>query len=152
MPGRPHKKECAEREVQMKIAVEGVQDGTYMSIDYAVKALADLITNATVSGNPVTHSYIKEVAEGIRTSRTDITNEYLHPIGTTWLPGFFRRHLHLQTKLAKAMEMARVKDVTKEQIINFNQDFRRLIHEKNIKHDNIYNCDETGNLNDEEVS
>jgi hypothetical protein len=105
-----------------------------------------------VSGNPVTHFYIKEVVEEIRMSRTDVANEYLRPIGTTWLPGFFRRHPHLQTKLSKAMKIARVKDVTKEQIVNFNQDFRRLIHEKNIKHGNIYNCDETDNLNDKEVS
>jgi Tc5 transposase DNA-binding domain len=187
MPGRPHKKECAEREVQMKITVEGVQDSTYISINRAVKALgvarttlrrrlkggktrkeareatqlltaqeekalADWITNATMSGNPVTHSYIKEVAEGIRTSHTDVANKYLRPIETTWLPGFFRRHPHLQTKLSKAMEMARVKDVTKEQIVNFNQDFHCLIHRKNIKHGNIYNCDKTGNLNDKEVS
>jgi len=67
MPGRSHKKECAEREVQIQIAVEGVWNGTYMSIDHAVKALVDWITNA--SGNPITHSYIKEEAERIRTSR-----------------------------------------------------------------------------------
>jgi len=47
--------------------VEGVWNGTYMSIDHAVKALVDWITNA--SGNPITHSYIKEEAERIRTSR-----------------------------------------------------------------------------------
>ena len=168
----------------MNVAVEGVQNGTYRSIDHAVKALgvsrttlrrrlkggktrkeareptqlltvqeekalADWITNATASGNPVTHSYIKEVAEGIRRSRVNVVDKFLRPIGSTWLHAFFRRHPHLKTKLSKAIEMARVKDVTKEQILNFNLDFGRLIQEKNIKHENIYNCDETGNLNKE---
>ena len=129
MPGHRHNKECAERKVQMKIAVDGVQNGTYMSVDHAVKALgvsrttlrrrlkggktrkeareptqlltvqeekalADWITNATALGNPVTHSYIKEVAEGIRTSRADVVNEFLRPIGTSWLKVFLRRHPH----------------------------------------------------------
>ena len=158
-----------------------MQDGTYRSIDHAVKelgvprttlrrrlkggktrkeareltqlltvqeenALANWISNATASGNPVTHSYIKEVAEGIRTSRTNVVNEFLRPIGTSWLKIFLRQHSHLHAKLSKAMEMARIKDVTKEQFFNFNRDFRRLIQEKNIKHANIYNCDETGIL------
>ena len=37
----------------------------------------------------------------------------------------------------------------KNKVLNFNLDFRRLIQEKNIKHENIYNCDETGNRNKE---
>ena len=45
--------------------------------------------------------------------------------------------------------MARVKDITKEQVLNFNRDFRRLIQKKNIKYVNIYNCDETGDQNNE---
>jgi len=36
---RRHKKECAERELQMNIAIDGIRDGTYMSIDHAVTSL-----------------------------------------------------------------------------------------------------------------
>jgi hypothetical protein len=181
MPGRAHKKEYAEREMQTQIAVEGVRNGTYMSVDHAAKALgvsrttlrmrlsgrqtrkearesqqllstqeekalADWIANAASSGNPVTHAYIKEVVEGIRKSRSQITDEYLRPIGSSWHKAFFRRHPQLQTKLSRAIEMARIKDVTREQITNFNRDFRRIIHDKHIKQENIYNCDETGTI------
>jgi len=165
--------------MQTEIAIEGIETGTYMSIDHAAKALGvsrttlrrrlkggktrkqaresmqllsaqeekalvDWIANAAASGNPVTQAYIKEVAEGIRKSRTEVTPEYLRPIGSSWLQAFFRRHPHLKTKLSRAIEMARVKDITREQVVNFNQDFRRIIKDKNIKQDNIYNCDETG--------
>src|SRR5436190_13113194 len=36
---RRHKKECTEADTKMEIAVMGVQDGTYLSIDEAVKLL-----------------------------------------------------------------------------------------------------------------
>ena len=178
---RPHKKECAERETQVEIALKGIRNGTYVSIDHAVKvldvarttlrrsmkggktrkeareatqlltaqdekAIVDWITTATTSGNPVTHSYIREMADAIRASYANAPDEFLRPCGTSWLQAFFQRHPQLQTRLSKAIEFARIKNVTREQVINFNNDFRRLIHEKNIRHINIYNCDETGNL------
>jgi hypothetical protein len=40
--------------------------------------------------------------------------------------------------------LARAKDVTREQILAFNQEFRQAIQEKQIKPEHIYNCDETG--------
>ena len=42
------------------------------------------------------------------------------------------------------MERARISDVTREQVIKFNEDFRTLIREKNVTLENIYNCDEKG--------
>ena len=42
------------------------------------------------------------------------------------------------------IEAARIKEVTREQVVNFNNEFRKVIQEKNIKLENIYNCDETG--------
>jgi len=50
----------------------------------------------------------------------------------------------LQTKLSKAIEATRVKDVNHEQILKFNEEFRKVIYEKNIKVENIYDSDETG--------
>jgi hypothetical protein len=178
----PRKEETTERGTQMEIALEGLRDGTYMSIDHAVKALgvsrttlrrrvkggktrkearepaqlltqqeekalADWITSATAAGHPITHRYIKDMAQGIRESRADVQPEYLRPIGKNWMGAFLQRHSHLKTKLARAIEAARMKEVTREQVINFNNEFRKIIQEKNIKLENIYNCDETGIIN-----
>lgn len=35
----PHKQEIADRETQVEVALEGLRDKTYTSIDHAVKAL-----------------------------------------------------------------------------------------------------------------
>ena len=59
------------------------------------------------------------------------------------MKAFLARHPQLQTKLSRAIEAARVKDVNHEQILKFNEEFRKVIHEKNIKLGNIYNSDET---------
>ena len=48
------------------------------------------------------------------------------------------------TKMSCAIETAQVKDVTKEQILHFNKELRRVIQERDIKLENIYNADETG--------
>ena len=63
------------------------------------------------------------MAEGIRRSRVNVVDKFLRPIGSTWLHAFFRRHPHLKTKLSKAIEMARIKDVTKEQSPQFQSRF-----------------------------
>ena len=163
----------------MEIALEGLRDRTYTSIDHTVKALgvarttlrrrvnggktrkevreptqlltqqeekalADWITSATAAEHPITHRYIKEIAHRIRESRADIQPEYLHPIGKNWMGALLQCHFHLKTKLARMIEAARIKEVTREQVINFNNEFRKVIQEKNIKLENIYNCDETG--------
>ena len=60
------------------------------------------------------------------------------------MEAFLGRHPQLKTKLSRAIEAARVKDVNREQILKFNEEFRKVIHEKNIKLQNIYNSDETG--------
>jgi len=110
------------------------------------KALADWITSATVTAHPVTHHYIKEMVQGIRKSRADVQPEYLRPIGKNWMEAFLQYHSHLKTKLARAIEAARMKEVTREQVINFNDEFRRIIREKNIRLEDIYNCDETSTV------
>ena len=108
------------------------------------KALADWITSATATGHPIAHRYIKEMVQGIRESRTDIESEYLCPLGKNWVGAFLQRHSHLKTKLSKVIEAARIKNITREQVINFNNEFRKVIQEQNINLENIYNCDETG--------
>jgi hypothetical protein len=173
--------ETTDQKTKMQIAIEGIEDGTYMSIRHAAKALvvsratlarrlkggktkqeareptqlltqqeekalADWITGATASGHPITHRYIKEMAQGIRESRAGGQPEYLRPIGKNWIGTFLHRYTHLKTKLARAIEAARVKEVTREQVINFNNKFRKVIQEENIRLENIYNCDETDTI------
>ena len=78
------------------------------------KALVDWITSATAAEHPITHRSIKEMAQGIRESRADIQPEYLRPIGKNWMGAFLQRHFHLKTKLARMIEAARIKEVTRE--------------------------------------
>jgi hypothetical protein len=108
------------------------------------KALVEWISQATATGNPVPHQYIREMVEEIRASRGNGNGEFLCPLGTTWMEAFLKRHPQLKTKLSKAIEASRLNDVTRDQIIAFNNEFRQAIQEKNIKLENIYNCDETG--------
>ena len=73
------------------------------------------------------HPYAKEMAEEIRKSREGEREESLRPLGTTWMEAFLGRHPQLRTKLSKAIEGSRVRDVTREQILNFNREFRHTI-------------------------
>jgi len=54
------------------------------------KALVDWISQATATGNPISHPYMKKIAEEIRKSRAGTTREFLKPIGTTWTRVFMR--------------------------------------------------------------
>ena len=40
-----------------------------------------------------------------------------------------------------------MKEVTLKQVINFNNKFRKIIQEKNIRFENIYNCNKTNIIN-----
>jgi Tc5 transposase DNA-binding domain len=108
------------------------------------EALANWISTSTSTGNPVQHSFIREMAQKLRTYRVNQEGQFLPPIGDSWVPQFLSRHRHLQTKMSHAIETARVKEVTKEQVLHFNEELRRIIQEHNIKLENAYNTDETG--------
>ena len=167
-----------ERERQVQIALAGLRDGTYMSVDQAVaalgvskttlyrrvkggksrgeaqewrqaltkqeeKALAKWISMSSATGNPVRHPFIHEMAEKLRETRVASTSEFTLPLGPDWTNRFLRRHPHLKTKKSKPIETAR-KEVTSEQVHNFNTELRRIIIEHNIRLENIFNVDETG--------
>lgn len=108
------------------------------------KALANWISMSTTTGNPVQHSFIREMAQKLRMYRVDQEGQFLPPIGDSWVPQFLSRHRHLQTKMSRTIEAARVKEVTKEQVLHFNEEMRRIIQEHNIKLENAFNADETG--------
>ena len=71
-------------------------------------------------------------------------NEIIPQLGDSWVPSFLRCHRHLKTTMTHAIEMSRMKEVTKEQVLHFNEEFRRLIKEHNIRLEDIFNADETG--------
>lgn len=106
------------------------------------KAMASWISSSTATGNPVHHDFIREMAEKLIQHR--MPNEIVPQLGSSWVPSFLRRHRHLKTKMTRAIETARIKDVTKEQVLHFNDEFRRIIREHNIRLDDIFNVDETG--------
>ena len=83
----------------------------------------DWISLCTTAGNPVDHRLIKEMAEELRKSKTASMSQFVRPIGTTWVPHFLDGHSHLKTKISKAIESARVWDVTREQVLEFNSEF-----------------------------
>ena len=45
--------------------------------------------------------------------------------------------------MTQAIETARIKDITKEQVLHFNKELRRVIQEYDIQLENIFNVDET---------
>src|SRR5271170_190305 len=151
-----------ERERAVQIALAGLQDHTYMSIDQAVaalgvskttlhrrwkggksqseaqewrgaltrqeeKALANWIGMSSATGNPVRHPFIREMAEKLREKRVTSTSEFTPPLGPAWTKRFLSRHPNLKTKKSKAIEIARIKEVTSEQVRNFNTELRRVI-------------------------
>ena len=71
-------------------------------------------------------------------------NQVVPQIAPTWVPSFLRRHRYLKTKMTRAIETARIKDVTKEHVLHFNEEFRRIIQEHNIHLEDIFNADKTG--------
>jgi Tc5 transposase DNA-binding domain len=108
------------------------------------KALAKWISTSTATGNPVQHRVIHEMAEKLMKQRVTPDHHILLSIGPTWVLSFLRRHCYLKTKMAHVIESARVKDITKELVLHFNEEFRRVIQEHNIALKNIYNTNEMG--------
>ena len=106
------------------------------------KALAAWISTSTATGNPIQHDFIREMAENLIKLRMPDT--IIPQFGSSWVPSFLHRHRHLKTKMIRAIKNARIKDVTKEQVLHFNQEFRRIIQEHNIRLEDIFNVDETG--------
>ena len=175
---RPRNEKAEEAEKKMKIAITGMKDRMYRSVDQAAKelsisktilirrlkggksrsegqetnqllttqeekALATWISTSMATGNPVQHEFIREMAETL-IKQCIPNNQFVPPIGPTWVFSFVRHHHYLKTKMTRAIETARIKDVTKELVLHFNHEFRRIIQEHNIRLENIFNADETG--------
>jgi hypothetical protein len=72
--------------------------------------------------------------------------EFTPPIGPNWVAQFISRHPHLRTKMSNAIEVAHIKEVTRQQVRHFNAEFYRIIRQYNIRLENIYNADEISSL------
>jgi len=107
------------------------------------KALATWIGASTATGNPIQHDFIREMAEHLIKHRVG-DNQPIPQLGSSWVPSFFRRHRHLKTTMTRAIKLSCIKNVTKEQVLHFNAEFRRLIAEHNIRLEDTFNADETG--------
>ena len=107
------------------------------------KALAAWIGASTATGNPIQHDFIREMAEHLIKHRVG-DNQPIPQLGSSWVPSFLRRHRHLKTTMTRAIELSRIKNVTKEQVLHFNAEFHWLIAEYNIRLEDTFNADETG--------
>lgn len=110
------------------------------------KALEGWITRLTATGHPASHDFIQEMAEEIRKGRHR-DDEHPHTytdIGSSWVQCFIKRHPHLKTSLSRSIEAARIKDVTKDVIVEWFAKLQETMEEHQITLENTYNMDETG--------
>jgi hypothetical protein len=108
-------------------------------------ALASWITDLTATGHPAHHDFIREMAEEIRKTSRPVDNIRTRlPIGETWVRQFIKRHPCLRTTLSRSIELARIKDITADMVIEWFEKFQAVIEEHQITMENVYNMDETG--------
>ena len=113
-------------------------------------AIARTITRLTISGYPVTHTLIEEIADEVRQQRLVGINEpavqYVtyEPLGEDWTLRFLQRHPHLKTALTRSIELARITEASPEVLTNWYDTLFQTIDELGISWRNTYNCDESG--------
>ena len=96
------------------------------------KALAAWVSASTVVGHLVQYDFIREMAEHL-IKQCIGDDEIIPQLIASWVPSFLHRHRYLKTTMTHAIEMSRIKNVTKEQVLHFNEEFHRLIKEHNIR-------------------
>ena len=107
--------------------------------------LVKWVERLTCTGNPVHHPFLKELAlEIMHPSSNRAPNEVVK-LGKGWISKFLDRHPSIHSTLARNMESTR-KEVTEAQLQNWFAEFRRVVNENGILEENIYNMDETGNV------
>ena len=107
------------------------------------KALVSWIHSSAATGHPVTHTFLRELAEEIRKPRVESENLPVSPLGQDWMKRFLRRNDDLKTAMASSIEIKR-KEVTKEELYKWFEEFKRVVDEHDIKPEQVYNMDETG--------
>jgi len=88
---------------------------------------------------------LEDMAEEIRKQREVTIQPHLNiPLGKSWVQQFITRHPYLQTTISRSIEASRIRDVTRDVIVNFFDALEACIKEYQILWKNIYNMDETG--------
>ena len=105
--------------------------------------LVSWIERLAVTGHPVKHSFVRELAEEIRKPRVELEDKMPPPLSKDWPKRFLKRHPTLKTMLAQNIESKR-KQVTREEVENYFAEFKRIVEQHNIQTEDIYNYDETG--------
>ena len=108
------------------------------------KALEGWIIRLTATGHPARYSFIREMAEEIRKQRDDSTLCSYSAIGISWVQQFIKRFPHLKTTMSHSIEATRIKDVTRDIIVDWFTKLDATIEENQITLENTYNMDETG--------
>jgi Tc5 transposase DNA-binding domain len=117
---------------------------------YEEKALIVWLTMMSATGNPVSHSFVREMAEEIRQKRlVGINDEYVTlvsypPISKSWTARFLLRYPFMKATLSRSIEAARVKEVSEELVLEFFETLTSIVEEYDIQLKDIYNMDETG--------
>src|SRR5579864_789232 len=94
-------------------------------------ALVRWVEHLSCTGNPVHHSFLRELAEEIRKPRVESEGHDPGTLGKNWVSRFLARNPALQSKVAKNIEVAR-KEVTEAQIANWFAAFTRVVEEYGI--------------------
>ena len=79
-------------------------------------ALVRWVQRMSVTGHPVRHQFLVELAEEIRKQRVQASGKLNTPLSQKWVQQFLKRHPVLKLQVTKSMEQARI-DVTKEQVL-----------------------------------
>ena len=114
------------------------------------KALIVWLTMMAATGNPVSHSFVWEMAEEIRQKRlVGINDEYITlvsypPISKSWTARLLLQYPFMKATLSHSIEVSRVKEVSEELVLEFFETLTSIIEEYDIQLKDIYNMDETG--------
>lgn len=108
------------------------------------------ITKLTAAGYPPKHHAVGEMAESVQTRHVKAINDesiaYVsyQGIGKQWVRWFIAHHPELESIIGEQIEVARVKDVTRERLEKWFQDVDAIIKKYNIQEKDIYDMDEMG--------
>ena len=98
-------------------------------------ALAECITHLAIVGHPLKHAFICKLAEEIRSLCLQAQNGHASQssIGNSWVQRFIHQHSKLETVCSHAIEAARIKDITKEDLNRWFDEFERLSKRSELK-------------------
>src|ERR1700737_3681874 len=82
------------------------------------QAIAEQVSQLSETGFPVTHPWLREMAEKLRERHTD-DSQFLTPLGQQWSTRFLQRHPNLKTVMGRAIEAARLKEATTDAMTHF---------------------------------